>query len=98
VEQFVDLVADATADEGLSERTRCCWPCGPGGCEVSGHVHTNEELVAAARASGLDDVGHLGFQYGPADQPPMASGMNIARTKEGPIELYAIVTEMDQPS
>src|SRR3954465_4733114 len=29
----------------------------------------------AGPASELDDVGNLGFQYGPADQPPMASGM-----------------------
>ena len=53
----------------------------------------------AGPASELDDVGHLGFQYGPADQPPMVSGMDIARTKEGfIIELYTIVTEIRQPS
>lgn len=53
----------------------------------------------AGPASELDDLGHLGFQYGPADQPPMASGMDIARTKEGIIiELYTIVTETRQPS
>jgi hypothetical protein len=50
-------------------------------------------------ASELDDVGHLGFQYGPAGQPPMASGMDIARTKDGVIiELYTIITEIRQPS
>lgn len=50
-------------------------------------------------ASELDDVGHLGFQYGPAGQPPMASGMDIARTEDGVIiELYTIITEIRQPS
>ena len=53
----------------------------------------------AGPASELDDLGHLGFQYGPADQPPLVSGMDIARTKEGfIIELYTIVTEIRQPS
>ncbi|MFD9668708.1 nuclear transport factor 2 family protein [Rhodococcus sp. NPDC059968] len=43
-------------------------------------------------ASGLDDIGHLGFQYGPADQP-VVTGMDIARIKDGVIiELYTIVT------
>ena len=50
-------------------------------------------------ASELDDVGHLGFECGPAGQPPMAIGMDIARTKEGIIiELYTIVTETRQSS
>jgi hypothetical protein len=35
---------------------------------------------AAGPASELDDIGHLAFHYGPAAQPPMASGMDIART------------------
>ena len=49
-------------------------------------------------ASELDDIGHLGFQYGLADQPA-ATGMDIARTKDGVImELYTIVTEIHQPS
>jgi PAS domain-containing protein len=53
----------------------------------------------AGPASELDDVGHLGFQYGPAGQPPMASGMDIARTKDGVIvELYTIIIEIRQPS
>jgi SnoaL-like domain len=53
----------------------------------------------AGPASELDDIGHLGFQYGPADQQPMASGMDIARTKDGVIiELYTIVTEIRRPS
>ncbi|HZE50206.1 MAG TPA: nuclear transport factor 2 family protein, partial [Jatrophihabitantaceae bacterium] len=53
----------------------------------------------AGPASELDDIGHLGFHYGAADQPPMASGMDIARTRDGVIiELYTIVTEIRQPS
>ncbi|MFB6874950.1 nuclear transport factor 2 family protein [Streptomyces sp. NPDC056323] len=54
----------------------------------------------AGAASGLDDIGHLGFQYGPADgRPPMVSGMDIARTRHGVIiELYTIVTEIRRPS
>jgi hypothetical protein len=52
----------------------------------------------AGPASELDDIGHLGFQYGPAGQPPMANGMDIARTRDGVIiELYTIVTEVRQP-
>ncbi|KIF00772.1 hypothetical protein PL81_39270 [Streptomyces sp. RSD-27] len=49
-------------------------------------------------ASGLDDIGHLGFQWGPADgEPPQISGMDIARTQQGRvIELYTIITEMRQ--
>ena len=48
---------------------------------------------------GLDDIGQLGFHYGPADQPPVVSGMDIARTKDGVIvELYTIITEVRQPS
>ncbi|MFD8983050.1 nuclear transport factor 2 family protein [Streptomyces sp. NPDC059564] len=54
----------------------------------------------AGAASGLDDIGHLGFQYGPADgQPPMINGIDIARTRDGVIiELYTIVTQTPQPS
>jgi hypothetical protein len=49
--------------------------------------------------SELDDIGHLGFQYGPADQPPVVIGMDIARTKDGVIiELYTIITEIRTPS
>ncbi|MFB7453428.1 MULTISPECIES: nuclear transport factor 2 family protein [unclassified Streptomyces] len=45
--------------------------------------------------SGLDDIGHLGFEYGPVGQPPMATGMDIARTDNGVIiELYTITTEI----
>ena len=51
------------------------------------------------RGPELDDVGHLGFHYGPADQSPIATGMDIARTRDGVIiELYTIVTEIRQPS
>ncbi|MCZ0983433.1 nuclear transport factor 2 family protein [Streptomyces diastatochromogenes] len=50
-------------------------------------------------ASGLDDIGHLGFRYGPPDGPPAVSGMDIARTDDGVIvELYTIVTEIRRPS
>ncbi|MFD4134559.1 nuclear transport factor 2 family protein [Streptomyces goshikiensis] len=54
----------------------------------------------AGPAAGLDDIGHLGFRYGPADgQPSVVSGMDIARTRNGVIiELYTIVTEIRQPS
>ncbi|MFF5013194.1 nuclear transport factor 2 family protein [Streptomyces sp. NPDC001165] len=47
-------------------------------------------------ASGLDDIGHLGFQWGPSDgRPPVVSGMDIARTSDGVIiELYTIITEI----
>jgi hypothetical protein len=46
-----------------------------------------------------DDLGHLGFQYGPAGQPPVTTGMDIAHCKDGVIvELYTIVTEIRQPS
>ena len=51
VEQFVGLAAEAGGDEGLKERT---WvqltEAVPGGWGLLGHAHTNEELVAAARA------------------------------------------------
>ncbi len=53
----------------------------------------------AGPASELDDIGHLGFGYGPAGQPPVISGMDIARTRDGVIiELYTIVTEIRQLS
>ncbi|WP_433685048.1 nuclear transport factor 2 family protein [Nocardia sp. CA-119907] len=53
----------------------------------------------AGTAAELDDIGHLGFQYGPIDQPPVVRGMDIARTRDGVIvELYTIVTEIRQPS
>ncbi|MFE2958268.1 nuclear transport factor 2 family protein [Nocardia tengchongensis] len=53
----------------------------------------------AGPASGLDDIGHLGFQYGPPDQPAVVSGMDIARVEGGRIaELYTIVTEIRPPS
>ncbi|MGW1878976.1 nuclear transport factor 2 family protein [Streptomyces sp. NPDC001975] len=46
-----------------------------------------------------DDLGHLGFQYGPAGQPPVATGMDIAHCKDGVIiELYTVVSEVRQPS
>ncbi|MFD8393005.1 nuclear transport factor 2 family protein [Streptomyces sp. NPDC059680] len=46
-----------------------------------------------------DDLGHLGFRYGPADQPPVVTGMDIAHCKDGVIiELYTLVTGSPQPS
>ena len=49
--------------------------------------------------SALDDLGHLGFQYGPAGQPPVYTGMDIARCKDGVIvELYTFVSGSSQPS
>jgi hypothetical protein len=49
--------------------------------------------------SELDDIGHLGFEYGPADQPPVIIGMDIARTRDGVIiELYTVITEIRTPS
>ena len=51
VEQFVALVAEADGDAGLRERT---WvlltEAVPGGWGLRGYAHTNDELVAAARA------------------------------------------------
>ncbi|MEV5835802.1 nuclear transport factor 2 family protein [Nocardia sp. NPDC052112] len=53
----------------------------------------------AGPASALDDIGHLGFRCGPADQPPVVSDMDIARTRDGVIiELYTIVTEIRRPA
>ena len=53
----------------------------------------------AGPASELDDIGHLGFQYGPADQPPMASGMDIFFFNDtATTEIYTIVTEVRQLS
>ena len=51
VEQLTDLVASAAGDDGLKQRT---WvlltEAVPGGWGLLGHAHTNDELVAAARA------------------------------------------------
>ena len=51
VRQFTDLVAAAAGDASLAERT---WvlltEAVQGGWGLWGHAHTNEELVAAARA------------------------------------------------
>ncbi|MET8428458.1 nuclear transport factor 2 family protein [Nocardia sp. NPDC004860] len=53
----------------------------------------------AGPASELDDIGHLGFHYGPAGQSPVVVGMDIARTQDGTIiELYTIVTEIHPPA
>ncbi|MFF4260346.1 nuclear transport factor 2 family protein [Streptomyces sp. NPDC001663] len=46
-----------------------------------------------------DDLGHLGFRYGPSGQPPVVSGMDIAHCKDGVIvELYTLAAEVPQPS
>ncbi|WP_035839961.1 nuclear transport factor 2 family protein [Kitasatospora azatica] len=46
-----------------------------------------------------DDLGHLGFEFGPAGQPPIVTGMDIARCKDGVIvELYTFVNGSSQPS
>jgi phenylpyruvate tautomerase PptA (4-oxalocrotonate tautomerase family) len=51
VRRLTELVAAAAGDPGLAERT---WvlltEAVPGGWGLRGHAHTNEELVAAARA------------------------------------------------
>ncbi|WP_228001446.1 nuclear transport factor 2 family protein [Nocardia australiensis] len=53
----------------------------------------------AGPAVELDDIGQLAFHYGPIGEPPVVSGMDIARTEGGVIiELYTIVTEIRQPS
>ncbi|WP_316774110.1 hypothetical protein [Streptomyces sasae] len=38
------------------------------------------------------DLGHLGFLYGPAGEPPVATGMDIAHCKDG------VIAEAPQPS
>lgn len=46
----------------------------------------------AGPASALDDLGHLAFAFGPADQPNRSTGMDIAHCKDGVIvELYTFV-------
>jgi phenylpyruvate tautomerase PptA (4-oxalocrotonate tautomerase family) len=51
VSQFTDLVAAAAGDPSLAERTWVLLTEAPeGGWGLWGHAHTNEELVAAARA------------------------------------------------
>jgi hypothetical protein len=53
----------------------------------------------AGEASELDDLGHLGFHYGPADQAPVATGIDIAHIRDGVIvELYTIITAIRQSS
>ncbi|MFM1731237.1 nuclear transport factor 2 family protein [Prescottella soli] len=53
----------------------------------------------AGDAVDLDDIGHLGFEYGPAGSQPAVTGMDIAHTKDGVIiELYTIVTAIQPPS
>ncbi|KUM99510.1 hypothetical protein AQI95_39020 [Streptomyces yokosukanensis] len=41
----------------------------------------------------VDDLGHLGFRFGPAGRPPVVTGRDIAHCKDGVIvELYTFVT------
>jgi hypothetical protein len=48
----------------------------------------------AGPISVTDDLGHLGWHFGPADQAPAVIGMDIAHCKDGVIvELYTLVTE-----
>jgi phenylpyruvate tautomerase PptA (4-oxalocrotonate tautomerase family) len=51
VERLTAIVAEAAGDPGLAQRT---WvlltEAAPGGWGLWGHAHTNDELVAAARA------------------------------------------------
>lgn len=49
--------------------------------------------------SAMDDLGHLAFVFGPADQSRSMSGMDIARCANGVIvELYTFVNPPEQPS
>ncbi|MGW7754553.1 nuclear transport factor 2 family protein [Streptomyces violaceusniger] len=42
-----------------------------------------------------DDLGHLGFLFGPAGRPPAVTGMDIAHCKDGVIvELYTFAEEV----
>ncbi len=51
VSELTDLVAEAAGDPSLTERTWVLLTEAPeGGWGLWGHAHTNEELVAAARA------------------------------------------------
>ena len=51
VERFTALVAEAAGDPTLAERTWVLLTQAPdGGWGLAGHAHTNQELVAAARA------------------------------------------------
>ena len=51
VEQLTALVADASGDPATAQRTWVLLTEAPdGGWGLKGHAHTNEELVAAARA------------------------------------------------
>jgi phenylpyruvate tautomerase PptA (4-oxalocrotonate tautomerase family) len=52
VEQLTALIAGAAGDPSLAQRTWVLLTgATPGGWGLWGHAHTNEELVAAARAS-----------------------------------------------
>jgi hypothetical protein len=51
----------------------------------------------AGPVSVTDDLGHLGFHFGPADRPDAVIGMDIARCSDGVIvELYTLITDVRQ--
>jgi phenylpyruvate tautomerase PptA (4-oxalocrotonate tautomerase family) len=60
VEQFTQIVADAAARRDLKERTWVLLTEAPdGGWGLSGHAHTNAELIAAARAEAAKLIGSI---------------------------------------
>jgi phenylpyruvate tautomerase PptA (4-oxalocrotonate tautomerase family) len=66
VKRFTELIAKAAADESLAGRTWVLLTEAPeGGWGLWGHAHTNEELVAAARA----EIGRLQAAAADADKP-----------------------------
>jgi phenylpyruvate tautomerase PptA (4-oxalocrotonate tautomerase family) len=50
VTRFTAIVVTAAGDPTLAERTWVLLTQAPGGWGLAGHAHTNQELVAAARA------------------------------------------------
>ena len=59
VERLTSIVATAAADPGIADRTWVLLTEAPdGGWGLSGHAHTNDELVAAARAQLADRAQH----------------------------------------
>jgi phenylpyruvate tautomerase PptA (4-oxalocrotonate tautomerase family) len=66
VKRFTELIAKAAADESLADRTWVLLTEAPeGGWGLWGHAHTNEELVAAARA----EIDRLQAAAADADKP-----------------------------
>ena len=51
-------------------------------------------LRPAGPISVTDDLGHLAWHFGPADQPPVVSGMDIARCRDDVIvELWTLIVD-----